>query len=110
MDTITLTSPATGLQFELLFDSDGNAYIQHAITQCVVPVGWDGSNISVSMDYMEFIELLSLTDAAKLAGVSRQAIYKAMTAKRLRSITLPMDGKCYVARADVERLYDVARD
>lgn len=110
MNTIRLTSPATGLQFELLFDETGNAYIEHAITHQIVPVEWDGRNISLSMDYMDFFELISLTDAASLAGISRQAMHKAAQAGRVRSVTLKPDGKTYVVLDDVKRIWRIKDD
>lgn len=104
MDSIKLTSPATGLPFELLFDSDGNAHIKHALNQCVVPVQFDGNNILISLDYMPLTELTDLASASKMTGVSRQAIRKAYDKGRIRGVMM-CDGKVYVAVEDIKRVW-----
>ena len=74
MHKISLTCPFTGCKFDATIDKDKTLYIKHPITDEMHIVKYDAfmESYEVPARLFDFIETVSMSEAAEILGVTRQ--------------------------------------
>lgn len=71
-----LTDPFTGERFVATFDSDNTMTATNPLTGQSYTFNIKGNTICIPLEYFEYIETVTFTDAAKMLDISRQRINK----------------------------------
>lgn len=81
------TSPATGLEFEII-DDDNTSYILHAITGDRIPLLFDveSNMLLIPAWALKHFELITTDEAASITGLSRQRVCELARTGKIDSI------------------------